>query len=77
MISKSGILFNILLILLSLWVGGTEAQKKLYPGSSWNYIDYLFPTAAIRNAALNSRQFIIGNPFPIDIAAYYGCKKLF
>lgn len=72
MIIKSGFL---LFTIITVSVHITDAQrtlKNLYPQYSWKYLDFQFPTQAIRDAAIRNGVYIKGNAFPIDIDVYYG-----
>lgn len=59
-------------IILSVSAGSTFAHKHLYPVYNWKYLDFEFPDLATRYAAIANREYIIGNPFPLDIDVHFG-----
>lgn len=63
---------SIFLLILTTFVANAAAQKNLYLQYQWKYLDFQFPSAAIRDAAIRNRVYIKGNSFPIDIDVYNG-----
>lgn len=61
------------LLLLLAFVVTIEAQKQyLNPQFTWRYLDFEFPTTAVRNSAISSGLYKKQNPFPLDIDVYNG-----
>lgn len=68
MIIKLGIVF---LFAIATFVDNIEAQTTL-ASYSWKYLDFQFPTPAIRDYAIRNGDYIKGNSFPIDMDVYNG-----
>lgn len=62
---------SIFLLLLTTFVA-IDAQKNLYIQYEWKYMEYQFPSAATRDYAIRTKQYVQGNSFPIDVDVYYG-----
>lgn len=64
-------------LLLWLVAGGANAQQQqLRLLAEWREAEYEFPSAAERQRALDTQEYVPGNGVPIDVDIDYGgmCK---
>lgn len=73
MIRKSGIISIFLLIILANLIDNINAQyKTLLRQFEWKFLEFQFPDAYTRDRAIQTKQYVKGNSFPIDVDAYFG-----